>query len=251
MKDLTEILKNCPSGMEVDCSIYDNVYFECLFLEDYNFPIQMYTRNTQQYKIPFRLTKEGKCNNTDTSKCVIFPKGKKTWDDFQIPFKDGDILTYMHCGKPTTYVYYANGNFNTSYYVAWGEIPKHLYINFDKERNWALASNQKEVRLATKEETEKLFEELKQKGYTWNSETKTVEEIKKFDITILKPFDRVLVRGCDSYNWACDLFSLYHKEAVSSKFGTISGYWEQCIPYEGNEHLLGTTNPCDDYYKTW
>ena len=27
--------------------------------------------------------------------------------------------------------------------------------------------------------------------------------------------------------------------------------FEQCIPYEGNEHLRGTTNDCDDYYKTW
>ena len=27
--------------------------------------------------------------------------------------------------------------------------------------------------------------------------------------------------------------------------------YKQCIPYEGNEHLLGTTDDCDDYYKTW
>lgn len=25
--------------------------------------------------------------------------------------------------------------------------------------------------------------------------------------------------------------------------------YKQCIPYEGNEHLLGTTDGCDDYYK--
>ena len=31
----------------------------------------------------------------------------------------------------------------------------------------------------------------------------------------------------------------------------IMGYnkYKQCIPYEGNEHLLGTTDGCDDYYK--
>ena len=27
--------------------------------------------------------------------------------------------------------------------------------------------------------------------------------------------------------------------------------WKQCIPYEGNEHLLGTTDDCDDFYKNW
>lgn len=25
--------------------------------------------------------------------------------------------------------------------------------------------------------------------------------------------------------------------------------WDECIPYEGNEHLLGTTNNCDECYK--
>ena len=27
--------------------------------------------------------------------------------------------------------------------------------------------------------------------------------------------------------------------------------YKQCIPYNGNEHLLGTTNECDEYYKNW
>ena len=26
---------------------------------------------------------------------------------------------------------------------------------------------------------------------------------------------------------------------------------KQCIPYKGNEHLLGTTNDCDEFYKNW
>lgn len=24
-----------------------------------------------------------------------------------------------------------------------------------------------------------------------------------------------------------------------------------CIPYEGNEHLLGTKEDCDEFYKNW
>lgn len=27
--------------------------------------------------------------------------------------------------------------------------------------------------------------------------------------------------------------------------------WRNCIPYEGNEHLSGTTDDCDDFYKNW
>lgn len=56
----------------------------------------------------------------------------------------------------------------------------------------------------------------------------------------LKPFDRVLVRDRDDIEWGCDFFShLGNKEGV---FNCIFSWWRQCIPYEGNEHLLGTTN---------
>lgn len=53
-----------------------------------------------------------------------------------------------------------------------------------------------------------------------------------------KPFDKVLVRDSDHSKWECDIFShLGDKEGI---FVCISDWWRQCIPYEGNEHLLGT-----------
>lgn len=55
-----------------------------------------------------------------------------------------------------------------------------------------------------------------------------------------KPFDKVLVRDDDDTTWRCDFFShLGDKEGV---FICLTTWWKQCIPYEGNEHLLGTTN---------
>lgn len=57
--------------------------------------------------------------------------------------------------------------------------------------------------------------------------------------TEFKPFDKVLVRDRDDRKWGCDFFChLGDKEGV---FVCISSWWRQCIPYEGNEHLLGTT----------
>lgn len=57
--------------------------------------------------------------------------------------------------------------------------------------------------------------------------------------TELKPFDKVLVRDRDDREWGCDIFShLGDKEGV---FICLFSWWRQCIPYEGNEHLLGTT----------
>lgn len=72
----------------------------------------------------------------------------------------------------------------------------------------------------------------------------------KFDITTLKPFDKVLVRDNDKQKWTVDYFSFADKEQVYP-FICVGHYVSQCIPYNGNEHLLGTTDDCDEYYKTW
>lgn len=56
-----------------------------------------------------------------------------------------------------------------------------------------------------------------------------------------KPFDKVLVRDSDYCNWVCDIFS-HLEEKEGCTFACIGTWWRQCIPYEGNEHLLGTTN---------
>lgn len=54
-----------------------------------------------------------------------------------------------------------------------------------------------------------------------------------------KPFDKVLVRDSDEQEWGCNLFSHIDEEGL---YYCVSSWWFQCIPYEGNEHLLGTTN---------
>ena len=56
--------------------------------------------------------------------------------------------------------------------------------------------------------------------------------------TALYPFDKVLVRNNDDDEWVCDIFSHIDEQDFYYCVGTR---WEQCIPYEGNEHLLGTT----------
>jgi hypothetical protein len=77
----------------------------------------------------------------------------------------------------------------------------------------------------------------------------------KFDITTLKPYDKVLVRRDDNEPWEPQIFSFLDNNLKSSycyKNVMIGGFSvKQCIPYEGNEYLIGTTNECDEYYKTW
>lgn len=59
-----------------------------------------------------------------------------------------------------------------------------------------------------------------------------------------KPFDKVLVRyGNDK--WLPAFYINYDEECKSHHVIGDLCYWEQCIPYEGNEHLLGTNDSPD------
>lgn len=67
------------------------------------------------------------------------------------------------------------------------------------------------------------------------SEQKSESE-KNFNGHNFKPFDKVLVRDYDTETWKCDFFS-----CIGDKnYRCVSGFYLQCIPYEGNEHLCGT-----------
>lgn len=76
----------------------------------------------------------------------------------------------------------------------------------------------------------------------------------KFDINTLVPFEsRVLVRDCNLHEWEGDIFTRYTNNSFNNcNFVTLGGLrWKQCIPFKENEHLLGTANDCDEYYKNW
>ena len=74
----------------------------------------------------------------------------------------------------------------------------------------------------------------------------------KFDISTLKAYDKVLVRDTNEQVWVADLFShVLDRPLGGYTFACVGHYPNQCIPYLGNEHLLGTNNDCDEYFKNW
>lgn len=92
------------------------------------------------------------------------------------------------------------------------------------------------LRLATEEEKQQLFDALAKEGKRWDAEKKLIVDLKpKVE---LKPFDKVLVRNDKEDQWSANIFSYQ----VRDMFHCLGeGYWRYCIPYAGNEHLLGTT----------
>ena len=67
-----------------------------------------------------------------------------------------------------------------------------------------------------------------------------IDKIYKFT-----PFEKVLVRDYNSGDWIPDFFCKLNL-GNEYTYQCVGGYVKQCIPYEGNEKLLGTTNKPED-----
>lgn len=62
-------------------------------------------------------------------------------------------------------------------------------------------------------------------------------------VTKFQPFQKVLVKDKESINdcftvWSVDFYSYFNMECRRHR--CLGGLWDCCVPYEGNEHLLGT-----------
>ena len=154
--NLVEILKDCPNGMELDCTMFDNAKF--IGEEDCEKPICIRVGNMYLH-----LTQYGTWNFDENAKCIIFPKGKTTWEGFVNPYKfnDGDIV--------------AKNNGNCIGITSGGHIYSYIptYCVLRNNSNFKLYFGGKELwkfdRLATEEERQKLFDAIKEIGYKWNA----------------------------------------------------------------------------------
>lgn len=174
--NIAALLKDCPRGMELDCTIYDDVTLDSVVFEsEYhyentnNYPIKIVTKSG----FSTRLTKYGQNVDIAEAKCMIFPKGKTTWEGFIPPcqFKDGDIVFYDNC---------------VSIFKEWGDATLfRSYVKVDIDSRPMLCDKthsngkgiKREARFATEEEKEKLFNVIKENGYEWDPENKTLKKI--------------------------------------------------------------------------
>lgn len=154
----------------------------------------------------------------------------------QPEFKDGDIVA-VDLYRKNIRIFKEKKNGNN---ICWGKY----YIGFSFNNEGKLIQTFKNYtadcssdRLATEEEKQQLFDALAKEGKAWDAEKKEVVGLKpKVEF---KPFDKVLVRDNEDDIWEVSLFG-YKDELYYRCDNGIP--WIQCIPYDGNEHLLGTTN---------
>ena len=249
--NLVEILKDCPKGTKLYSTAFGDVYFYGIS-DNKEYPICIAVAGNSDYRT---LTYDGKLWRDYGGECILFPSReqrdwskfnpKKDWFVLPCEFNDGDIVAT-----------------NSGLQVFILQRPKsdlqgNCHIGYDFETKEFFFSRERFDRLATEEEKQKLFDAIKEHGYKWNSETKTLEKFvkPKFDPKTLEAFDRVLVRLTKDCIWNATFFSHYDKEVNWGCYPCVTTScksYDKCIPYnDETKHLLGTSDEAPEYYRYW
>lgn len=149
-------------------------------------------------------------------------------------FKDGDVLVDIY---ENIFIY--NGKRKDGTIGCYAAIIDELEFRSD---SYTFFTCEESCRKATEEEKQKLIDALRE-----STDTRATEYLKRFfgieekKECEFKPFDKVLVRDNYCEKWSINFFS-YMKNEDEYIYCCLSQCWKQCIPYEGNEKLLGTNN---------
>ena len=295
--NLAELLKDCPVGTKLYSTVCGEVEFVEVTKDSSIFPI--ITRDSNSIKQVF--TKKGCYIDSGFAECVLFPsKEQRDWSKYQRPLKDGDIIYDRLLKKICIYSLYGD---KTPCIKGCRYNESFIQLKFEKLEGLIPISIQ-DYRLASEEEKHKLFHAIKNEGYQWNTETKTLEKLivpkfkvgdkirhkttnkddiyeiskvyddsyglvgftwmiymkyqdnyelvpNKFDISTLKPFDKVLCRHSAKDKWKAHFFSHINTGYREYPFYATFAY-RYCIPYNSEtKHLVGTTEEAPEFYINW
>ena len=175
------------------------------------------------------FTEEGHYTGYPNSECLLFPSSEmRDWTKF---FKRGDVLCHKDGNLYVVFESWANDDyteFNTTD-ISFGKV-----VVCDTNCFVKASDEERAVFIANAERT------LKGK---YNPNTLQVEPVNS-----TCPFDKVLVRNDDKQEWLPGFFYKFDKDwnypyHIMNLHHLTDYAYLYCIPYEGNEHLLGTTAP--------
>ena len=222
MTNLVSILKHCPEGTR----LYSPIFGEVTLYSVNNRIIDVIATNYSDETNHIEFSRLGRLIlGYSNAECVLFPsKDQRDWSKFQIPAKRGDIM--MFDDKSAVFIVdTVKDTYITT--IVYCNSANKILLNINVHEDCIPASEDMK---------EKLFAAMNKEGYTWDG--KTLKKKSQF-----KPFEKVLVRDSEEEKWRCIFYSYFEPSNIYHHI-TTSGAYKMCIPFEGNEHLVGTTkNP--------
>lgn len=230
--NIAEILRDMPKGTKLYSPLFGKCKFEGL-CDDDKYPITIRTHNTTDttYEV---LTEYG-CyfSEFEDADTVLLPSAKmRSWDKF---FKRGDVVFNETSGLVAIFDGWVDDDY-TEFNTTINRIK-----NGDFWGEEEVCETEFFAKVTDEERAEFIAAAEKYYGGKYNPETLQVEPVNVIEPKCsLKPFDKVLVRDSEDGVWKAGYFSNYDEDDVSLPYICVGSLYKLCIPYEGNEYLLGT-----------
>lgn len=170
---IAKILKNCPKGTKLYSPIYGEVEFTEVSIVTGSIGCKTNNGVTRFY--PDGTYYKG-------GECMLFPsKEQRDWNEFMIPFKDGDVIirTEFNPGcKQYNVAIFSNYNANST-----NRMTVHCQVNGANEFRTRMDIHHKDWRLANAEEIKRFFTRIHESGYDFKEgELITLPKFKVGDI---------------------------------------------------------------------
>lgn len=224
--NLVEILRDCPRHM----NFYSPVYGDVAFIRIKRGTV--YPIIARQYGKDYvtTFTEDGRVLSIPDTECALFPSRElRDWRKF---WKNGDIL--IKDDTPDK-IYRFDGYLDKTYMNF-----RALSLKTDGECSTLTVKGVAPFKLASEDYIKGFLAKLPEvPGEVIDVEC-VPNDREDEPRQHFKPYAKVVVRYDDWQYWVCGLFSHISPEG---EYVCVNGfYYKQCLPYEGNEHLVGTTN---------
>jgi hypothetical protein len=220
--NIAELLKECPVGMELDCTMFGGVEFDGIVDNKYT-PIRCRIKNPDGGYNVYFFTKHGYWNDDCKAKCVIFPKGETSWEGFVPPckFEDGDMVATEN----GLWIGITTGGQSSeaipTYCVITRDGKFEAYLN--NKVNWRFD------RLATEAEKVKLFQAIRVNGFNWNPESKTLNKLIEPKFKVGDRIRHKILNKNDIY----EISRVY-----DDSYGIVGFTWMIYMKYQDNYELV-------------
>lgn len=234
--NIAEILRDMPKGTKLYSPLFGKCELVDVGTDEYGDFIRIeHDPHDANKKVCKSFSSNGRYFEfLKDTECLLFPSAKmRDWSKF---FKRGDVVYNPNSKMLAIFDGWANDDyteFNTT-------------INYYKDHTFGeeeVCDTECFVKANGEQKTLFIAAAEKHYGGKYNPETLQVEPVEVVEPKCsFKPFDKVLVRCNEDSVWRCELFSHYNTFNKQCPYVCLSSVYKYCIPYEGNQHLLGTTN---------
>lgn len=224
--NIAEILRNYkPNEIILYTTMFGNAFFKGFMRDGSGILLE------STITVDVALDANGRMLQSQSGECIIFPSSEmRDWNKF---FKHGDVVVNQENGCMYVFDCWAKDNFTKMNIIDYFDKPSEFGGKEVKPKY--LTVKTKDYQKADEEQRELFFESM-DKSYTFAVKCGRITRVEKKP-PHFKTYDKVLVRN-RKQSWKIDFFS-YYEQFGSFRYRTLGGYYEYCIPFDGNEHLVG------------